>query len=318
MNNYEQSNDMKTILTDYPALKEMHLEGFKCIQIRRKSLKEYENNMDITAIVGSRALACDAAQFDFPALKLIQLTSAGYEGVPCNDYAKRGIIVSNAGTVYSAPIAETVILGMLLMVKKLHSNPNNRSPKLQRHYSTITEIKDKHALILGTGNIGTAIAERLQGFEMTVDGYNRSLRKLSQFNRIINEKQVLERQISHYDFIISTLPETSETKELINAELIKKMSDQAIFINVGRQSVFDKDALYKALKTKKLGGAVLDMFEIIPNPIQNKFRRLNNTIVLPGVAAISQEAEVRLIKLIRDNLNALMVGEEIKHIINGL
>ena len=94
------------------------------------------------------------------------------------------------------------------------------------------------------------------------------------------------------------------------------MKKTAVVINVGRKAVFNEDDFYNALKNNMLGGAVLDMFEKIPNPIQNKFRRLNNVIILPGVAAISQEVNVRLRKHMTKNLLAVLKGDEVKNVIN--
>ena len=87
-------------------------------------------------------------------------------------------------------------------------------------------------------------------------------------------------------------------------------------MNVGRRAVFNEDDFYNALKNNVIGGAVLDMFEKIPNPIQNKFRRLNNVIVLPGVAAISQEVNDRLKIHMTRNIVALLNGNEISNVIN--
>ena len=96
------------------------------------------------------------------------------------------------------------------------------------------------------------------------------------------------------------------------------MKNTAVIINVGRKAVFNNDDFYNALKGRKIGGAVLDMFEKIPNPITNKFRRLRNTIILPGVAAISQEVGPRLKTYIENNIFALVENREISNVINGV
>lgn len=77
----------------------------------------YDHNRDVVAIAGSRAIAIKADKMDFPGLKLVQLTSAGFDGVPLAEYRDKGVMVANAGSTYSVPIAETVVLGMLLMAK---------------------------------------------------------------------------------------------------------------------------------------------------------------------------------------------------------
>lgn len=283
-----------------------------------KGLDDYNHNPNVIAIVGSRAMAVKAAGMDFPNLKLFQLTSAGFDGVPNGIYAQKGIAVANAGSVYSVPISETVVFGILSMAKKLRNNPNNRHFKLQRHYSTITELAGKNVLIMGAGNIGTAIADRLKGFEMQIDGYDPYCPIKEQYQNIWRTRDELKNNLSKYDYIVSTLPDNSETNKSINSELFDKMKQTAVIINVGRRAVFDENDFYSALKNHKIGGAVLDMFEKLPNPITNKFRRLRNVIVMPGVSAISKEVNERLKEHIYNNLDALLSGNEASSVINGV
>lgn len=306
----------KIILTDR-KLDEKLFENDVDI-ICTKNLKNYNHNENVVAIVGSRAMAKQCDELNFPGLKLYQLTSAGFDGVPCESFAKKGIAIANAGSVYSMPIAETVVFGMLLMAKKLHANPNNRHIKIQRRYNTITELGSKKVLIMSVGNIGTAIANRLQGFGVEIDGYDPFCPEKEQVSRIWRNRDELLKEIGQYDYIISTMPDNEHTKGFINAELFERMKNTAVVVNVGRKAVFHETDFYNALKKKTIGGAVLDMFEKIPNPLTNRFRRLRNVIVLPGVSAISQEVNGRLKEHITKNLLAVINGNKIENVINGV
>ena len=309
---------MRIVLSD-KKLKENKLPSDVEVRaISYKDLDKYANNSDVVAIAGSRAMAKKCANIDFPSLKLFQLTSAGFDGVPCEKYADKGIPVANAGNVYSAPIAETVVFGILSAAKKLRSNINNRHFKITRGYNLITELQDKHVLIMGAGNIGTAVASRLSGFDMIIDGYDPYCPEKPQYKRIIRTTEELMTVACEYDYIVSTMPDNEYTRKFIGAELLSKLKSSAVIVNVGRRAVFDEHALYCALKMKKIGGAVLDMFEKFPNPITNKFRRLRNVMVLPGVAAISQEVNERLSEYMTNNILASLCGEEISNIINGV
>lgn len=279
-------------------------------------IDNYNHSDRVVAICGSRSLSIKCMKMDFPSLKLFQLTSAGFDGVPLKEYAERNVIVANAGSVYSAPIAETVIFGILQMAKKLRKNPNNRHFKLRRGYNTITELSQKRVLIMGAGNIGTAVANRLQGFEVHIDGYDPYCKEKTQYEKIIRTKEELKANIYKYDYIISTLPDNEETRGFINKELFGFMKKTTVIVNVGRKAVFNKEDFYQALKHKKIGGAVLDMFEKLPNPITNKFRRLKNVIVLPGVSAISKEVNIRLKKHMYSNLIALLENKPVSNVIN--
>lgn len=287
-------------------------------RITEKELSGYEGNGEVVAIAGPRSMAIKAAAMEWPSLKLFQLTSAGFDYVPLKAYKEKGIAVANAGSVYSMPIAETVVFGILLMAKKFRKNPNNRRFKLTRGYAEITELANKSVLIMGAGNIGTAVAERLQGFSMTIDGYDPFCPEKLQYRKLLRNREELLENIGQYDYIVSTMPDTEQTQRFINAELFDKMKQKAVIVNVGRKAVFDQAEFYLALKKRKIGGAVLDIFEKFPNPITNKFRRLKNVVVLPGVAAISQEVNLRLKEHMCSNILALLEGNEIKSVINGV
>lgn len=307
---------MKLILTDRKLsyLNKSHDVEVKLI--KPKDLASYSGNADVVAIAGTRAMAAEAEGLDFKGLKFFQLTSAGYDNVPLEKYRQRGIDVSNAGDVYSVPIAETVVFGVLQIAKKLRKNPNNRRFRFTRGYNLITEIKDKKVLIMGVGNIGTAVAKRLVGFEAVVDGYDPYAKEKACISKFIRNKGDLLSSVGDYDYIISTLPDNSDTQGMINRTLLDKMKKTAVFVNVGRMAVVNRSDLFAALKTSSIGGAVLDMFEFFPNPVTNPFRRLRNVIVLPGVAAISKEVKVRLDSLMCDNLNRVIAGNVPENIIN--
>ncbi len=305
---------MKLILTDRElSFKNTEVELKK---IKPGELKDFDGNSDVVAIAGTRAMAVEAQKLDLPNLKLVQLTSAGFDGVPLKAYNDRNVYVANAGNIYSAPIAETVVFGMLLMAKKLHKNPNNRRFKFTRGYSLISELSGKNVLIMGTGSIGTEVAKRLSGFEASVDGYDPYCEDKPEYGKIIRNINEIKNCLADYDYIITTLPHNEQTAGMIDSSFLGKMKSSAVVINVGRKAVFNQKDFYNALKKKQISGAVLDMFELCPNPITNPFRRLRNVVVLPGVAAISKEVKARLDAHISKNLENLLSGNEINNVIN--
>ncbi len=286
--------------------------------ITSKTLRSFNGNKEVQIIVCSRATAVEVKKMNFPSLKLIQLRSAGFDNVPVDEYRVKGIAVANAGDVYSIPIAETIVYGILQMAKKYRKNPNNHLLRLMRKYKYIGEIAKKKILIMGTGNIGTATADRLLGFGVDIDGYDPYSPEKPQYSKILRTRAELIDAIGEYDYIISTMPDNNETKKFIDSTLFAAMKNTAVFVNVGRRAVINEDDLYDALKTNKIGGAVLDMFEKLPNPFTNRFRRLNNTIVLPGVAAISKEVNERLREHIKNNIELVAQDSQPTNVINGV
>lgn len=295
---------MRIVLTEQDLYSNSFPADVQVVKVTYKTIDAYNHNSDVVVIAGSRAMAVKVNQMDFPGVRFFQLTSAGFDSVPLKELGQKGIRVVNAGSTYSVPIAETVVMGMLLMAKRLHSNPNNRHAKIQRHYTEIQELYTKKVMILGAGSIGTEIAKRLSGFDMIVDGYAQKTGKRLYFGRVICERKELINCISEYDYVISTLPNNESTRGFFDREVLSQMKATSVIVNVGRKVVFNENDLYNALKYKSISGAVLDMFERIPNPLSNRFRRLSNVIVLPGVSAISQEVSKRLRDYMTDNIKS--------------
>jgi lactate dehydrogenase-like 2-hydroxyacid dehydrogenase len=306
------------VLTD-KKLDNEKLKGIEIVKVSGPAdLKNFQNDEAVFAICGSRAMAIEVSKLNFPSLKLFQLTSAGFDNVPLDAFSRKGVAVANAGMVYSVPIAETVVFGILQMAKKIRNNPNNRRFKLTRGYNTITELKDKRVLVMGAGNIGTAVADRLFGFQMIIDGYDPFCPEKKPYNKILRTVEELKSELVNYDYIVSTLPDNEQTRGFINKDLFSLMNKNAVIVNVGRKAVFNENDFFNALKTKQIGGAVLDMFEKLPNPITNKFRRLKNVIVWPGVSAISKELNPRLCAHMSENVSACFENRAINNVINGV
>ncbi|MBE5737092.1 MAG: hypothetical protein E7348_01695 [Clostridiales bacterium] len=265
---------------------------------------------EVDIIVCCRATAIILNSMDCKNLKMIQLTSTGYDGVPVEEFKKKGIMVCNSSGVYSVSIAETVIYAILSVCKRIRKNPKNYRPKLFRKYSEITELAQKRVLIMGTGNIGTEIANRLKAFECKIEGYDAYCKLKEPYEGIINTKKQLLEKLSEYDYIISTIPAVEETKDFCDQNFFSKMKSTAWFMNVGREATVDEKALYLALKNKLIGGAIFDQVELIPYALFNKFRRLKNTLVLPGIVTSSKESLNKIKVRIEGNILSFINGNK--------
>ncbi len=277
--------------------------------VTEKSLHKYEGNTEVIGIVGCRATAKRAIQMDFPGLKLYQLTSAGFDGIPVRAFSQKNVWLCNAGDVYSTPIAETVIYGMLQYAKRYWKNPKWHVLRPMRGYRYIQELSGKSLLIMGCGRIGTEVAVRAKAFEMTICGYDPYVQSKEGYEEIFATREELIQNLKRFDYIVTTIPLAEETEGFLNSELFYAMDSNAVIINVGRTGIFNKRDLLCALRKKTIRGAVMDMFEPVPNPITNPFRRLPNVIVLPGVSAISVQVKERLKKHVIANVSRVLQGD---------
>lgn len=275
---------------------------------------QYVGNTEVVAAFCSRAMAIQLLQLDIPNLKVIQLFSAGYDGIDLELVKKKGITLCNAADVYNLSMAEFVVYGMLRRAKRYHRSIKNMWLRPLRNYHYITELYGKTVGIMGCGNIGQQIAKRLAVFDMRVIGYDARTDEKPYFDKIygLNEKEVF---VPQCDYIVNCIPLMPSTKGMLDKSWCDLMKNDVTFVNVARKDLINNADLISYLKSHKNATAILDMLEKVPNPVTNPYRRLSNVLVLPGVTAASVESMDRLHVLLLSNLKNIKHNSPMKNII---
>ena len=283
------------------------------------NLYYWDNNKDhlvnVSFAIASRAFAKLLLSRECPNLKCIQLTSAGFDGVDTKLARQKGITICNAANVYNVGMAEFVVYALLMHAKRYHHSIKNRSIKLLRGYHYITELAGKTVGILGAGNIGGQIAKRLEAFEMHVWGYDINKNPRPHFEQIFTEEDLHE-FLAKCDYIVNCMPLFPATEGMLCSSWFRQMKPNVTIVNVGRKRIINDKDLIAFLKSNKDATAILDMFEKLPNPLTNPYRRLSNVLVLPGVTAISQEIDKKLLALCHENILRFQQGQVLLNIIN--
>ena len=306
---------MKIILTDSPKnCPEKLPEGYCLIPVNEKTLKRYSGNEDVEFVLCTRGLAAILVdeEIHLPSCRLVQLFSVGYEQVNIEKYRERGIPLCNAAGVYDNVLAEYVVYAMLLYAKRFHRSLGKMWFRPFRDYHYMTEIAGKTVGVMGCGRIGSAVAMHLSGFGVSIIGCAKSTTEKNGFSKIYHQDGLKE-FFSQCDFVINTLPQDESTMGLIDADVLDAAKPSLVFINIGRDSIFFGDDFWRFLKTHKEAVAILDMFEVFPNLITNKYRRLANVLVMPRVSAISQESVVALKKVLSSNIEASIQGNPLQN-----
>lgn len=281
------------------------LEGLQ--MVNADTIKQYEGNIEVEALICSRDVAQVAQHMNIPNLKVIQLFSAGFDNIDPKLLQSKGVHLCNAANVYNTGMAEFVVYAMLMRAKRYHRSLNNNRLRPFRNYHYITELAGKTVGILGAGNIGGQIAKRLEAFEMHVLGYDIKTDARPHFEKIYNAEGLSE-FLGRCDYIVNCMPLFKSTEGMLNREWFENMKPDVTIVNVGRKKIINDNDFVAFLKSHKEATAVLDMFEKIPNPITNPYRRLSNVLVLPGVTAISKEIDEKLSNLITENMRRLKSG----------
>lgn len=237
----------------------------------------------------------------FGKLKVIQLTSAGYDRVPMEYIKEHKIQIHNARGVYSIPMAEFALCGVLNYYKKSRVFFDNEKKNLWEKNREILEIYGKTVLIIGAGNVGTECAKRFKAFGTRVRGIDVYPREDINYDSI-SALSELEYELSSADIIVLTLPLSEETKGLLGENAFNAMKTGALLVNIARGAVVNTGAMIAALKSGKLGGAILDVFEEEPLNANSILWSMDNVIITPHNSFVGENNENRLFDVINHNL----------------
>ena len=235
----------------------------------------------------------------FPNLRFIQLTSAGLDRVDMDSVQARGIEIRNARGVYSIPMAEFAVAGVLQLYKQSRFFYENQKARRWEKHRGLVELSGKTVVILGCGSVGTECAKRFRAFGCKVIGVNRSVRENPAFDEIRPFAE-LNSILPEADILILTLGLSAETHHLINAERLALIKPGAVLVNIARGALIDTPAMIAALS--RLGGAVLDVFEAEPLPDDSPLWNMENVILTPHNSFVGGGDGKRLWELIKESL----------------
>lgn len=254
-----------------------------------------------------------------PNLRWIQISWAGVGPYMKQDYLKH-IALTNASGVYGAVIAEHVMGLLLSLARRIPEYIHHAKTGCWKDCGAEWRIQGKKALILGAGDIGTAVAERAAAFGMEVTGFCRHVRSAeAPYTSMIMEDR-LDQAIKKADFICGCLPETPETIHLLDACRLKMTKKDAILINVGRGSLLDTDSLVELLEQDHFFGVGLDVTDPEPLPETHPLWNFRNVIITPHVAGIGfghhNGAEEAIWELSLENLTRFRDGEILRNLVD--
>lgn len=236
----------------------------------------------------------------FTALKYIQLTSAGFDRVPMDYVKSHNMKIYNARGVYSIPMAEFALCGVLQLYKKSNFFANNQIQHRWEKDRNLLELYDKNVCIVGCGSVGTECAKRFKAFGTYITGIDIVPYSSQHYDEILSLDNI-EQALKTADIVILTLPLTDETRNLFNDNTFSIMKNNSILVNISRGGVVNTDALINALKTK-LYGAVLDVFDTEPLCDESILWDMENVIITPHNSFVSDGNRERLSDVIIHSL----------------
>ncbi|MCL1949351.1 MAG: D-2-hydroxyacid dehydrogenase [Turicibacter sp.] len=248
----------------------------------------------------------------FKKLEWIQLYSAGANGYTDEGALQEGVILTNATGSYGVAISEHMLAQALMLQKKFHLYLDKQRRQDWSHEpGIIKSIHGSTVAIVGLGDIGTAFARLVKALGGYTIGIKRTVYGDEQFVDEAYPITELDQVLSRADVVAASLPSTPETHKLFDGEKFAAMKDGAIFLNVGRGTAVDLEALCDALESGKLWGASLDVTDPEPLPKGHRAWDTPNLVITPHVSGnfYLEETFNRFIDIAVENLGRFAKGE---------
>lgn len=237
----------------------------------------------------------------FPRLKYIHTTSHGLDHMPLDYIRAHGIRLCDARGVYGVPMAEYALGGVLQLYKAFPLLAAQQRDRVWRHPETVRELTGRQVTLLGTGSVGTECAKRFSAMGCRCVGLCRHPKTGAEGFDAQRGIDALDALLPETDILLVTLPLTDETRGMLDARRFALLKDGAVLVNMARGHIVDEAAMAAALKSGRLSGAVLDVFDTEPLPADSPLWALPNCIVTPHSSFIGEHDPKRLFSLLYCN-----------------
>lgn len=253
-------------------------------------------------------------------LKIVASMSVGFDHIDLDAATKLGILATHTPGVLTEAVADET-LGLMLAVSRrlVEGDRYVRDGSWKLKWSPMLmvgrDVYSKTLGIYGLGRIGIAVAKRAKGFGMRIVYYD-AFRNADAEKSLGIEFRSKEEVIRESDYLSVHVPLLPETRNSISTKEFEMMKPTAYLINTARGGVVDEKALIEALRTGRIAGAGLDVFEREPVDVDNPLLKMKNVVVEPHLASGSIESRTAMAVLAAQNLVAGLKGEVPPNLVN--
>ncbi len=250
-----------------------------------------------------------------PNLKWIHIVSAGVNHLYPFDWIKKDLVITNSSGIHAKKAGEFGLMSILMLqnhMTKIITNQRNRE------FVTLLSnpIENKKVLVVGTGSLGGSMIKHISALGANVTGINRRGRKVEGCSKVITFDRIDE-VLPEADFLYLAVPETNETKGLINKKRLDVLKATCGIVNIGRQSVMDYEHLIKKLKRNEISGAILDVFSEEPINRNSKYWDTPNLVITPHISSDSKGKYIEMVlEKFFDNLKLFIDKKELLNQVN--
>ncbi len=254
-------------------------------------------------------------------LKWVQVMSAGVERVlhlsGGNDLRDSKIILTNNKVVQGPEIADHAMAMLLTLSRALPTYIANRQQETWRGrpYQGI-ELNGRTAVVIGVGGIGTQIAVRANAFGMNVIGVDPEDKPFMPFLKKVVKPDQLDEVLPEADVVFISAPHTPLSHKMMGPHQFELMKKNSYFIAVSRGGLYDLNSLVKALDSKQLAGAGVDVTDPEPLPKGHALWKFDNVIITPHIAGRSDKDRARMVGTIKANIERFAEGKPLINVVD--
>src|SRR5436190_882720 len=251
-----------------------------------------------------------------PQLRVVGRAGVGVDNVDVDAATERGIVVMNTpggNTISTAELTFSMLMALARKIPQAHASM--KAGEWNRKDFQGTELYNKTLGILGMGRIGSEVAKRAQAFGMKVLAYDPYL-NLARAKAMQVELVELDELYARADFITVHMPMTDETKGMINAAAFAKMKKGVRVLNCARGGIINEADLVQAIKSGKVAGAALDVYETEPLPKDFPLRNLPQVIMTPHLGASTEEAQENVGIEVAEAITDFLVNGAVRNAVN--
>ena len=228
-----------------------------------------------------------------PNLKWIHIISAGVNHLSPFNWVKKDLVLTNSRGIQAKKAGEFGLMSILMLQNQMTRIITNQK---QKEYVTLLSnpIENKKVVVVGTGSLGGSMIKHISSLGANVTGVNRRGRNVDGCSKVIKFDKI-DKVLPDADFLYLAVPETNETKGMINKKRLDALKHTCGIVNIGRQSVMDYEHLRKKLKKNEISGAILDVFSEEPLNRNSKFWDTPNLVITPHISSDSKGKYIEMV-----------------------
>jgi D-2-hydroxyacid dehydrogenase (NADP+) len=254
-------------------------------------------------------------------LQWVQVMSAGVENVLFlsggNALRDSNILLTNNKIVQGPEIADHAMAMLLMLSRRLRQYvADDQQETWDGAVFKGIELNGKTAVVIGAGGIGNQIATRAWAFGMNVIGVDPEDKPFSPFIQKVVKPDQLDEVLPQADVVFISAPHTEKSHKMMGARQFELLKPNSYFVAVSRGGIYDMNALVKALDSKRLAGAGVDVTDPEPLPKGHPLWKFNNVVITPHIAGRSDHDHERMAGTVKENIRRFVDGKPLVNVVD--